>query len=171
MEEITNKVKNSGIVTLDLTHFLPTQELVEVDLEKLLWQGLVLKEKDFRAFIAEEDWTAYNDKIVAVHCSADAIVPTWAYMLIASSLFGHAAEVHYGTLNEVRTKHISQKIALISEADFVDTRVVIKGCADIPNPETLFLELTLKLRPVVTSLMYGEPCSTVPVFKKKRKVE
>lgn len=170
MEEITNKVKNSGIVTLDLTDFLPKKEIVEVDLEKLLWQGLVLKEKDFRSYIAEEDWTSYKDKIVAVHCSADAIIPTWAYMLIASSLSGHAAEIHYGTKDQAQTKHISRKIAQLNELDYIDSRIVIKGCAEIPNPESLFLELTLKLRPVVTSLMYGEPCSTVPVYKKKRKV-
>jgi len=171
MEEIINKVKNSGLVTLDLTDFLPKKEIVEVDLEKMLWQGLVLKEKDFRAFIATEDWSAYKDKIVAVHCSADAIVPTWAYMLIASSLSDHAAEIHYGTMDDARTRHISQKIAHLNELDYTDSRVVIKGCAEIPNPESLFLELTLKLRPVVTSLMYGEPCSTVPVYKKKRKVD
>ena len=168
MEEITNKVKNSGIITIDLTDYLPQNEIIEIDLAQNLWQGLVLKEKDFRTYIAEENWAKFQGKIATIFCSADAIIPTWAYMLVASSLVDYATEIYVGNKAEATIKYVSKQIEQLNEADFSEARVVIKGCAAIENPETLFLELTTKLRPVVKSLMYGEPCSTVPVYKKKK---
>lgn len=168
MEEIINRVQKSGLITLDMTDLLPTKEIVQIDVKENLWNGLVLKEKDFRAFIADHDWSQYRDAIIAVHCSEDAIIPSWAYMLIASALIEYTQEVYYGNVDVVKHNYISKQIEKLNVADFQDTRVVIKGCADIPAPESLFLELTVKLQPVVKVLMYGEPCSTVPVYKRKK---
>jgi hypothetical protein len=165
MEEIINRVKNSKIITLDLSDFLPKKEIVSIDIEKQLWQGLVLKESDFRLYIKEENWSNYANKFVHIWCSADAIVPTWAYMLVASALRSYTDDIYFGTQNEAIIQSIHKQIDALDLTSFEDSRVVIKGCADVPSPEAIFLHLTVKLQPVVKALMYGEPCSTVPVFK------
>ena len=169
MEEIINRVQKSGLITLDMTDLLPTKEIVEMDIKENLWNGLVLKEKDFRAFIADHDWSKYKDAIVAVHCSEDAIVPSWAYMLVASPLIDNTQEIYFGNMDEAKRQYIAKQNENMNMADFQDARVVIQGCADIPSPESLFLALTVKLQPCVKVLMYGEPCSTVPVYKQKKK--
>ena len=128
---------------------------------------LILKEKDFRASLATIDWTQYQDKIVGIYCSADAIIPMWANMLIVSNLSPFAKSVYFGDENKTRELVLLEEIQKIDPSSFNDQRVVVKGCGDTPIGESAFIAITQKLRPVVKSIMYGEPCSTVPVFKKK----
>lgn len=166
-EPIVNKVAESGLITIDLEKFLPEGEVVVFDMKDHLFMGLILKEKDFREALKSMDWNVFLDKNVAITCSADAIIPVWAYMLVASYLEPIAKEVYLGTEEEM-TKHLFlKKISLINLQQFADQRVVVKGCGDIPIGNYAYAEITKQLRPVVKSIMYGEPCSTVPVYKKK----
>lgn len=167
MDEIVNRVKESGLIAMDLADFKPKKELLGIDLADQLWQGLVLKEKDFRAWIKSNDWETYASKAVYVHCSADAIVPTWAYMLVASKLQEVGADYVIGTESALASKIIIDNIRALNLADYQDGRIIIKGCADVSQPEVAMSELVRKLQPVAKSIMYGEPCSTVPVFKRK----
>jgi hypothetical protein len=165
--EIVNKVKNSGLVTIDLEGFLlSTNTFVGIDIKEQLWQGMVLKEKDFRAYIDSTDWCQYKDKIVHVFCSEDAIVPPWAYMLLGSALQPYASQVVFGDEKTAIETLVMEKINSLNSDEYQDARVVIKGCAKIPNIEKAFTALTMKLRGSVKSLMYGEPCSTVPIYKR-----
>ena len=165
---LVNKVADSGIITLNLEQYLPADsDLMDFDLKPFLFKEMIVREKDFRQSLAEHDWTVYKDKHVAVFCSVDAIIPMWAYMLIAAALQPIAASVYYGTRAVLKTHLMMQRMENIQVDEYSDKRVVIKGCGDQSLPEMAFLNITAKLRPVVKSLMYGEPCSTVPVFKKK----
>ncbi len=164
--EITNKVAQSGLVEFNLEDYYPKGERVLLDIKDHLFQGLILKEKDFREFVKGEDWATYKDKFVALYCSADAVVPTWAYMLMASALEPFAKRIVFGDLKTLETVLFTEALAGIRVADFEDKRVVIKGCGNLPVPESAYVEITRILRPVVRSIMYGEPCSTVPVFKR-----
>ena len=166
-EPIINKVEESGLISLDLEKYYPATPIHVFDLKDHLFMGLILKEKEFRASLAEIDWKEYQDKIVGIHCSADAIIPMWANMLVASNLSNTAKAIHFGDENKVREQILLQEISLINATDYTDQRVVIKGCGDTPIGESAYIAITQKLRPVVKSIMYGEPCSTVPVFKKK----
>jgi hypothetical protein len=167
--EIVNRVKNSGLVTIDLEDFVPSANiLIGLDIKDQLWQGMVLKEKDFRAYIDHTNWSEFQDKIVHVYCSEDAIVPPWAYMLLGSALQPFATQVVYGEEKTAIETLVMEKINTIQSEDYQDARVVIKGCAKIPNIEKAFTALTMKLRGSVKSLMYGEPCSTVPIFKRAK---
>jgi len=166
-EEIVNKVSQSPLISLDLEEYYPKDPIQVFDLKPLLFRELILKEKEFRAALNQIDWNHYKDQIVAVTCSADAIIPVWAYMIVASYLVPIAKEIVFGNketaLKEVFIKNISQ----LSVEDLTDKRVVVKGCGDLEIGEFAYLEITKKLRPVVKSIMYGEPCSTVPIYKKK----
>jgi hypothetical protein len=166
MEEIVNKVAASGLVTIDLEEMYPSGERVSIDLAEQLWQGLALREKDFRSWIQSNDWTQYKNKHVAVHCSVDAIIPAWAYMLVASSLSEHATTVLHGTLQELETHLFRSVIDALDVAHYLDKRCVVKGCSNLPVPQAAYTHLVMKLRPVVRSIMFGEPCSTVPVYKR-----
>lgn len=152
---------------MDLADFKPRMPIVQVDIANQLWQGLVLKEKDFRAWVKEHDWTAYVGKAVYVHCSADAIVPTWAYMLIGSALLEQTAHFVIGSRLALEKQLILARIQAEPLDRYVDGRMIIKGCADIADPAYAMTELVKHLQPVAKSIMYGEPCSTVPVFKRK----
>lgn len=167
MDEIVNRVKESGLIAMDLADFKPKAEFVGIDLADQLWQGLVLKEKDFRAWIKSNDWDSYASKAVYVHCSADAIIPTWAYMLVASKLQESGAVYVIGNAEALSSKLLMDKIHALDLSEYQDGRIIIKGCADVPQPEVAMSELVRKLQPVAKSIMYGEPCSTVPVFKRK----
>ena len=168
MDEIRNKVKESGLISMDLADFKPNQSLiVSIDIADNLWQGLVLKEKDFRNYIDTHDWFQYKNQFVHIHCSADAIVPTWAYMLVASKLVGVARLALVGSKVELEKQVIALNILSIDVTDYIDGRIIIKGCADIVCPEFAMVTLVQKLQPIVKSIMYGEPCSTVPVYKRK----
>jgi uncharacterized protein DUF2480 len=166
--EIINKVSQSGIVTIDLEAFYPEGERILFDIKDLLFQGLILREKDFREFIKNEDWNKYKDKYVALICSADAIVPTWAYMLLATQIEPVAKRVVFGDLETLETILYSELLNRINISDYADARVVIKGCGDLPVPKSAYVQITSLLRPVAKSIMYGEPCSTVPLYKKAK---
>ena len=167
METIVNKVAESGIVTLDLAPYIPTDEIAVFDLKPFLFREMILREKDYRAALQIHDLTPYEGKHVAIYCSADAIVPVWAYMLAAAYLQPLAASVFYGTKEELEKQLILSRISKIDISEYADKRVVIKGCGDTPIPDAAYVAVTGHLRQVVKSLMYGEPCSTVPIFKKR----
>lgn len=162
-----NKVAESGIVTIDLETYYPQQEIVLFDLQPFLFMGLILKEKEYREALKQTDFYAYNDKLVAVTCTADAIIPMWAYMLAATYLQPNAQDVFFGTIESVKEKILLKNLETIAVNDFEDKRVVIKGCGEMPIGESAYLTITKMLRPVAKSIMYGEPCSTVPIFKRK----
>jgi len=164
---IINKVAESGLITIDLESFFPVDEIVGFDLRDFLFMGLILKEKDFREALTAFDWENMRSKKVAIYCSADAIIPLWAYMLVSSYLQPVAKLVFSGTPEELKKQEFIKNIQQLDATIFEDKRVVVKGCGDMEIGEYAFVEITNKLRPVVKSLMYGEPCSTVPVYKKR----
>ncbi len=166
-EPLINKVADSGLITLDLEKYYPREENSVFDLKDYLFMGMILKEKDFREALKKTDWAQYQDKNVAVTCSADAIIPVWAYMLAASYLQPVAREIVMGDEKELHKTLFLKNLSQIDPREFEDKRVVIKGCGETPIADFAYMEVTKKLRPVVKSIMYGEPCSTVPVFKKK----
>ena len=166
-EPIINKVAESGLITVDPANYIPNGETVTFDLKDYLFMGLILKEKDFRETLKNMDWEQYRDKNVAVTCTADAIIPVWAYMLVAASLHPVAKDIVMGDEKELQRILFLKNISQINTDEFIDQRVVIKGCGDIPIGDFVYLELTKLLRPIAKSIMYGEPCSTVPVFKRK----
>ena len=166
-ENFVNKVAASGLVTINLEEYYPAGERLVYDIKDNLFHGLMLREKDFREFIKTHDWTKYAGKNVAVICSADAIVPTWAYMLLANRMKPYANEVVFGNLDVLEAVLFNKALSRIDVNAFANERVVIKGCGDIAVPIAAYVELTNLLTPVVKSIMYGEPCSTVPVFKRK----
>ncbi|MEO6681880.1 MAG: DUF2480 family protein [Ginsengibacter sp.] len=172
MEDIIiNKVAQSGLITLDLEKYYPKQEIVEFDLKEYLFMELILKEKDFREAMKNHDWSVYQNKNIALHCSADAIIPIWAYMLVTTYAEVYADQIIYGNKETVLNALYLKNLSEIDPQEFENKRVVIKGCADIKIPEAAYVEITQKLRPVVLSMMYGEPCSTVPVYKKPREIK
>ncbi len=168
MSEIINKVASSGIITIDLEEMYPQGGRMVFDLKPLLWQEIVLKEDDLRAFCKEHDWSAYKAKFVSVHCSADAIVPTWAYMLVATHLQPHAAFVSHGDIEQLERAIFTRFVALLDVEPYRNARVVVKGCSKLPVPLNAYVELSAKLIPAVKSLMFGEPCSTVPLYKRPK---
>lgn len=166
-ETIVNKVAESGLITLDLEEYYPKEEIVVFDLKAHLFMGLILKEKDFRAALQNIDWSQYQSKNVALTCSADAIIPMWAYMLVASYLRPFANEIIFGNKETVISALILKNLSKINGEEFTDKRIVVKGCGDVQIPESAYIEIISKLRPYAKSIMYGEPCSTVPIYKKK----
>ena len=166
-EPFINKVAESGLISLDLAQYIPNNEIVVFDIKPYLFMELILKEKDFRASLSAIDWTQYENKIVGICCSTDAIIPMWANMLIVASLSPYAKSIYFGDENKTRELILLDEIQKLDAAAFIDQRVVVKGCGDILIGESAFIAITQKLRPVVKSIMYGEPCSTVPVYKKK----
>lgn len=166
--EIENRVASSGLLTLDLADYYHPGERVLYDLKDNLFQGLILKEKDFRQFLKEHDWSIYKGKNVAVLCSEDAIVPVWAYMLLTTYLEPYANKIVFGDLQSLEQALFQDALSGISLENYRNTKVVVKGCGDIPIPSYAYVELTRLLRPVVQSIMYGEPCSTVPIYKKPK---
>jgi hypothetical protein len=165
--EIINRVAQSGIVSFDLEEYYHQGERVLYDIKQNLFQEMILREKDFREFIKTFDWSIYKDKNVALVCTADAIVPTWAYMLLASKIQPYANTVVFGGLDSLEQALYQDALSKIDLEEFRDKKVVVKGCGKYPVPVFAYVEISKKLLPVVSSLMYGEPCSTVPVYKKK----
>ncbi|MBS1918061.1 MAG: DUF2480 family protein [Bacteroidetes bacterium] len=166
-EEIINKVAQSQLLTLNLEEYFPKEEIVVFDLKPFLFMELILKEKDFREALQNTNWQHYQDKIVAVTCSADAIIPVWAYMLIATYLEPYAKDIIMGNEKKAAEQILLKNIQQINIEGYTDKRVVVKGCSDLPIGEVAYMEITKRLRPLVKSIMYGEPCSTVPVYKRK----
>ncbi len=167
-EIFVNKVAESGILSIDLEAYYPKEAIKIFDLKDYLFMGLILKEKDFRAALLTTDWYSFENCNVGITCTADAIIPMWAYMLVASYLEPVASFVTIGNEQKLIESILEKNIAeQINASEFTDKRVVIKGCGDIAIPEVAYVAITNKLRPVVKSIMYGEPCSTVPIYKKK----
>lgn len=164
---LVNRVANSGLVTIDLEKFYPEGEVVAFDLKGYLFMELILKENDFREGLKNHDWTQYAGKNVAVFCSADAIIPMWAYMLVATYAAPYANDIFQGTPEQFVEIAFIKKIAGMDLSEYAGKRLVIKGCSDKPVPPSAYLEITRRLQPLALSIMFGEPCSTVPVFKKK----
>ena len=167
-EAFVNKVSESGILTLDLEDYYPKDEIMVFDMKDHLFMGLILKEKEFREALKNLDIEPYKDKYIAITCSADAIIPMWAYMLVASYLEPVAMELIFGDRNLVHNNLFLKNLQSINAEDYRDKRVVIKGCGELPISESAYVAITKKLRPVVQSIMYGEPCSTVPIYKRKK---
>lgn len=165
MDEIINKVANSGLITIDLEEFYPKGERVLFDIKPLLFHELILKEKDFREFIKQHDWSQYKDKLVAITCTADAIIPTWAFMLVSIALEPFAKKIVFGNLETLEAIIFNEALLAIVYEDYKDKRVVIKGCSNLPVSTNAYVELVRGLRPFAKSIMYGEPCSTVPLYK------
>ena len=166
-ENIVNKVAQSGLVTLDPAAFYPAGERVIYDIKDNLFHGLMLREKDLRDFIKEHDFTQYEGKNVGITCSADAIVPTWAYMLLANRMAPYAREIVFGDMAVLETVLFEKEIAKADLEQYSGQRIVLKGCGDTQVPVSAYIELTKKLTPIVKSIMFGEPCSTVPIYKRK----
>ena len=164
--EIINKVAQSGLLTFDLEDYYHQGERVVYDIKDNLFMGMILKEKDFRAFLKEHNWSQYAGKNVAITCSEDAIVPTWAYMLLALQLEPHANMIVFGSLEDLEKRLFENIFTTLDFEQFRDARVVVKGCSKYKIPTYVYIELTRRLKPLVRSLMFGEPCSTVPLYKK-----
>lgn len=166
-EEIVNKVAQSALQTLDLEDYYPREEIVLFDLKPYLFMEKILREKDFRAALQQIDWARYQDKIVAVTCSVDAIIPLWSYMLIAVNLQPFARDIVMGNEQTALQQAFLSRLAAIDIQEFTDKRVIVKGCGDLSVGGFAYMEIARRLRPVVKSIMYGEACSNVPVYKKK----
>lgn len=166
--EIINKVSNSGLITIDLETYYTHGSRVLYDLKQNLFMEAILKEKDFREFLKNHDWIQYKNKHVAVTCSVEAIIPAWAYMLLATKIQPYASTLVFGDLEDLETALFVKSISSINPASFKDAKVVVKGCGNLPVPQSAYFELTKLLTPYVSSIMYGEPCSTVPVYKRAK---
>jgi hypothetical protein len=165
-EEIINKVANAQIEQIDLMDFTNKENIIFIDLKDLLWNELVLKEKEFRNWVKTHDWSQYVGRLVGVFCSNEAIIPAWAYMVITTQL-PEAKGVFYGNLNAINEQLFFKNLQDWKVTHLTDKRVMVKGCSNIPNPSRAYVELTRKLLPIAKNLMFGEPCSAVPVFKRK----
>jgi hypothetical protein len=166
-DPIINKVAESGLITIDPEKYYPREQTAVFDLKDFLFMGLILKEKDFREQLKNYNWEPFKDKYTAVYCSADAIIPVWAYMLVATYLEPVAKDIIMGDEKELHRQLFLKNLSTINIEEFTDQKVVIKGCGETPIGEFVYMELTKLLRPVAKSIMYGEPCSTVPVYKKR----
>jgi len=164
---IVNRVAESGIITLDLKDLLPRDDLAVIDLKDYLFMGMILKEKDFRAALSAMDWTTYQDRIVVLTCSTDAIIPAWAYMLLATYLQPYARQIHQGAPDNIMEQLWTGAAAQLPTEEYRDRRVVVKGCGDREVPASVYVAIATRLRPVAKSIMYGEACSAVPLFKRK----
>jgi hypothetical protein len=167
---IINKVALSGIITIDLETYYSPGERVVFDIKEQLFQGLILKEKDFREFVKNEDWSKYTDKYVALICSADAVVPSWAYMLLVIHLEPFVKRVVFGNLETLETILYNEILNKLNLDEYKDARIVIKGCGHLPVPTAAYVEITRLLRPVAKSIMYGEACSMVPLYKQPKQI-
>ena len=168
MSEIVNKVAQSGIITLDLEDLVPERIESHIDIFNQLFQGLILREKDFRAWVKENDWSLYTDHNVALFCSSDAVIPTWAYMLVSSALEPYTKQVYFTNPENLSTLVAERALTAINEEDYLDKRVVIKGCGKRAISNHAYVLLTTKLVRTAKTVMFGEPCSTVPVYKKRK---
>jgi len=170
MEEelIINRVSKSGLFSLDLEDFYHQGDRVIYDIKDNLYMGLILREKDFREFLKTHDWSYYANKNVAITCTEEAIIPTWAYMLLSIQLEPYANMVVFGTLEDLERKLYDDAIASINFNDYIGAKVVIKGCSKVEVPISAYVEISRRLKPFAQSIMFGEPCSTVPLYKKPK---
>ncbi|MDO4762763.1 MAG: DUF2480 family protein [Flavobacteriaceae bacterium] len=164
--EIRNKVAESGLINIDILDFRPSGKRVGLDLKDFLFEGLILREKDFRQQIKDLETEIYADAYVYLYCSTEAIIPLWAYFLVASKLEEVSRKVIYGSLQDLETLLMSEKINEFDFSEYQDKRVLVRGCGDFEVPINSYVELVQKLKPWVKSLMFGEACSSVPIFKR-----
>ncbi|MDT7832542.1 DUF2480 family protein [Flavobacteriaceae bacterium S356] len=167
-EEIINRIASSPLINIDLEEFYPEGKRILFDIKDWLFEGIILKEKDFRAYVKEHNWSQYQDSYVALTCSEDAIVPSWAYLLISAELSKHAKVVVVGDLTLLETTIFHTVIEELDVAEYENKPIIIKGCADKPIPPSAFSFLIKRLQPIAKTIMYGEACSTVPLFKAKK---
>ena len=167
-EEIVNRVANSGLITIDLADYAPKEKILKFDVKDFLFEGVVLKEREFRSHLKVFDFSKYEGKTVSVFCSAGAIIPMWAYMLVASYLNPICSHLYFGTKEEVFQDILLKNITNINTEEFNEKKVIVKGCGNTPLNEALYIAITKKLQNSVSSLMFGEACSAVPVYKKKK---
>ena len=165
---LVNRVAQSGLITLDLEKFISPKEILELDIKDFLFQEILLKEKEFRQKLKEINWEGYQNKIVAVHCSTDAILQQWAFMLIVKQLLPHTNQIFFGTKEEVEQKKFIDAIQQINVEKYKNERVIVKGCSSKAIADEAYLEISKRLIPVVKSLLFGEACSTVPVYKQPK---
>jgi hypothetical protein len=166
-QEIVNRVAASGLVTIDLEEYYPKEEILLFDLAPYLFKGLILKEKEFRQALTTTDWSQYQNKYIAVTCTTDAIIPMWAYMLVSTYLQPIAKDVLFANKEELTTLLMVKNINDINAEQYAGARIIVKGCGDIQIPQAAYLAITNKLMPFAKSIMYGEACSNIPVYKKK----
>jgi hypothetical protein len=167
-EQIINRVASSPLVTFDLEEIYIPGERVLLDIKDLLFQEMILREKDLRDFIRTQDWSVYKDKLVAITCSVDAVIPTWAYMLLSVALQPFAKRLVFGDLTALETQLFQESLSVVEWEKYRGAKVVIKGCSKVNVPVSAYVEVTTRLRPFSASIMYGEPCSTVPLYKKAK---
>lgn len=167
-QEIINRVSGSSLITFDLEEYYPLGDRILVDLKNQLYEGLILREREFREFIKGHDWSFYQDKFVTITCSAEAIIPTWAYMLLAISLRPFAKMIEFGTLEQLEEKLFKRALSEVNWDQYKNAKVVIKGCSKVNVPASAYVFAVTQLQPIVSSLMFGEACSTVPLYKKQR---
>lgn len=165
-QPLVNRVANSRLTTIDLETLYPSGEIVPFDLKSYLFMELILKEKDFREALKAQDWQQYQGKNLAVFCSTDAIIPMWAYMLVATYATPYVKDIALCTPDQFVEIAFQKQLATIRPEDYAGARIVVKGCSDKPVPASAYLEITRRLQPVAQSILFGEPCSTVPVYKK-----
>ena len=168
---LVNRVANSSLVTLDLEELYPAGDIVAVDLKNYLFRELILREKDFREALQNHDWVQYTGKNLAVFCSADAIIPMWAYMLIATHAAPYAADITQCLPEQFVEITFLKKLAALDLSPYAGKRIVVKGCSELPVPPSAYLDVTRRLQPVALSILFGEPCSTVPVYKKVKQAD
>ena len=167
-EEIINRVAGSKLINIDLEELYPDGKRVLFDIKDWLFEGIILKEKDFREYVANHNWSQYQNSYVALTCTEDAIIPSWAYLLLSSELAPFAKKIVVGNLELLETVLFEEVIKEIKIDEFKDKAIIIKGCAEKPIPPSAFTFLIQKLQPIAKTIMYGEACSTVPLFKKKK---
>lgn len=167
-DEIINKIANSSLITIDLEDYYPEGERVVFDLKDWLYEEIILREKDFRQNLKEHDWSQYQDKYVLMTCTADAIVPSWAYLLVSTYLQPVVRKVIHGTASDLNQILYTEIIANLPLEEYVDGKIIVKGCSKKPVPDSAYIQLIEKLQPIANSLMFGEACSTVPLYKKKK---
>jgi Protein of unknown function (DUF2480) len=165
---LVNRVAESGLITLNLEDFFPKEDISIFDLKDHLFMGMILKEKDFREVCKTHDWAQYTGKNLLIDCTADAIIPVWAYMLVTVNATPFAKNIFQGNEDNFYKAFYFNQLAAFQAEDYTGKRIVIKGCSDLPVPPEAYVALTQKLQPFAQSIMYGEPCSTVPIFKKPR---
>jgi len=164
---LVNRVAQSGLLTINLEDFYPTAPIAIFDIKDYLFKGLILREKDFRTALKEQNWTQYTNQNLAIYCSVDAIIPTWAYQLVTIYATPFAKTIAYGDEKAFVVQHYQRVLSELTATDYEDKRIIIKGCSDKDVPMYAYVELTRILQPYAKTIMFGEPCSTVPLYKKK----
>lgn len=165
---LENKIAKSGLLTIDLEQYYPKNEVVEIDIKNFLFREMILKESEFKQHIATHDWQKYKDKVVAVHCTTDALLPQWAFMMVTNALYSFTTSVFFGSKQEAKVNYLLHQIHQLDYSIYTDKKVLVKGCSHEELPDVAYLEITKQLLPVVQSLMFGEACSNVPIYKRKR---